>query len=68
MKKLIVTKTFEVTTTRDGKIFATPNDIIIISEKGAEYYNVLRVNSINIFSRWMRKSWINAHTKPLTKD
>lgn len=63
MKKLIVTKTFEVTTEPAGKIFANVGDTLIVKDKGSEEYYILRLNQKNIFSRWMRKSWINSHTK-----
>lgn len=63
MKKLIVTKTFELTEETSGKIFANIGDTLIVKDKGVEYYHILRLNEKNIFSRWMRKSWINAHSK-----
>lgn len=60
MERKIVKTEFEVTTTTSGKIFAKPGDIITVSDKGAEYYNILKINKTQIFSRWMRKSWVNA--------
>jgi ribosomal protein L14 len=60
MTKLTVKTEFEVTTTNTSKIFAKVGDIIIVTNKDAEHYNVLKVNNTRITSRWMRKSWINA--------
>jgi len=59
--KLKVTKRFEVTTTSSEKIFAEIGDVISVSDRGAEYYNILKVRDTIIFSRWMRKPWVNAH-------
>lgn len=62
IKKTIETE-FEVTTTCYGKIFAKVGDIIIISDRDKEHYNIHKINNTKIFSRWMRKSWINAKCK-----
>ena len=61
MQKLIVKTEFEVTTTNAGKIFAKVGDTIIISNRDSEHYNIIKVNETKIFSRWMRKAWVNAH-------
>jgi len=60
MTKLTVKTEFEVTTTNTSKIFAKVGDAILVSNRDAEHYNILKVNNIRITSRWMRKSWINA--------
>ena len=60
MKRKTVKTEFEVTTTNAGKVFAKVGDIITISNRDAEHYNILKVNDIKIFSRWMRKAWVNA--------
>jgi len=60
MRKLTVKTPFEITTTPTGKIFANVGDIIIVSVRDDEHYNILKVNNTKIFSRWMRKFWINA--------
>ena len=60
MERKIVKIEFQVTTTNAGKIFAKVGDIITISNRDAEYYNILKVNDIKIFSIWMRKAWVNA--------
>jgi len=60
MERKTVKTEFEVTTTNAGKIFAKVGDIITISNRDAEHYNILKVNDIKIFSRWMRKAWVNA--------
>jgi len=60
MSRLIVKTEFEITTTSTGKIFAKVGDVILVSNRDAEHYNILKVNNTRIFSRWMRKSWINA--------
>jgi ribosomal protein L14 len=60
MTKLTVKTEFEVTTTNTNKIFAKVGDVIIVTNKDAEHYNILKVNNTRITSRWMRKSWINA--------
>jgi hypothetical protein len=60
MTKLTVKNEFEVTTTNTNKIFAKVGDVIIVTNKDAEHYNILKVNNTRITSRWMRKSWINA--------
>ena len=60
MTKLTVKTPFEITTTPTGKIFANIGDIIIVSVRDDEHYNILKVNNTKIFSRWMRKFWINA--------
>ena len=60
MQKLTVKTEFEVTTTNAGKIFANVGDTIVVSNRGAEHYNILKVNETKIFSRWMRKAWVNA--------
>ena len=59
-KKLTVKTEFEVTTTNTGKLFAKVGDIIVVSNRDAEHYNILKVDEIKIFSRWMRKAWVNA--------
>lgn len=51
---------FEVTTTNTGKIFAKVGDIITISNRDAEHYFIHKVNNIRIYSRWIRKNWVNA--------
>ena len=60
----MITKTvktrFEVTTTNTGKIFAEVGDVIVVLNRDAEHYNVIRVGATKINSRWMRKNWINA--------
>ena len=60
MNKLTVKTEFEVTTTSKGKIFAKVGDVIFITNKDAEHYNILKINNTRITSRWMRKSWIDA--------
>ena len=60
MNKLTVKTEFEVTTTSTGKIFAKVGDVIFITNKDAEHYNILKINNTRITSRLMRKSWINA--------
>lgn len=60
MQKLTVKTEFEITTTPAGKIFAKVGDILVISNRDIEHYNILKVNNTKIFSRWMRKSWVNA--------
>ena len=60
MERKIVKREFEVTTTKAGKIFARVGDIITISNRDTEHYNILKVNDTKIFSRWMRKAWVNA--------
>lgn len=60
MNKLTVKTEFEVTTTSTGKIFAKVGDVIFITNKDAEHYNILKINNTRITSRWMRKSWIDA--------
>lgn len=60
MNKLTVKTEFEVTTTSTNKIFAKVGDVIFITNKDAEHYNILKINNTRITSRWMRKSWINA--------
>ena len=60
MIKLIVKTPFEVTTTDAGKVFAKVGDTITISNRDAEHYNILKVNDTKIFSRWMRKAWVDA--------
>lgn len=59
-KKLAVKTRFEITTTPNGKIFANEGDVIVVSDRGEEYYNILKVNDVAIFSRWMRKTWVDA--------
>jgi len=63
MERKTVKTEFEITTTSEGKIFAKIGDIIIISNRDSEHYNVHKVNDTKIFSRWMRKGWINAKCK-----
>ena len=58
-KKLTVKNKFEITTTPTGKIFANEGDVIVVPDRSEEYYNILKVNDVVIFSRWMRKAWIN---------
>ena len=60
MERKIVKTEFEITTTTQGKIFAKVGDKIIISNRDSEHYNVHKVNDTKIFSRWMRKAWVNA--------
>jgi hypothetical protein len=60
MKKLTVKTLFEITTTPNGKIFANVGDIILVSDRDSDNYNILKVNNTIIFSRWMRKFWVNA--------
>ena len=60
MIKLIVKTEFDVTTTDAGKIFANVGDILIVSNRGAEHYNILKISNTLIFSRWMRKAWVDA--------
>jgi len=60
MERKIVKTEFEVTTTNAGKIFAKVGDTITISNHDAEHYNILKVNDTKIFSRWMRKFWVNS--------
>jgi hypothetical protein len=66
-QKLLVTKKFEVTTTPSGKIFADVNDILIVSDRDGENYYILKVNDIQIFSRWIKKTWINTKTTKICK-
>ena len=63
MKKLTVKTEFEVTTTNTGKIFANIGDTVVVSDRGVEHYNILKVNKTKIFSRWMRKAWVDAKCK-----
>jgi len=60
MEKKIVKTEFEVTTTNSGKIFAKVGDMLFVSNRDAEHYNILKVNETKIFSIWMRKNWVNA--------
>lgn len=60
MNKLTVKTEFEVTTSSTSKIFAKVGDVIFITNKDAEHYNILKINNTRITSRWMRKSWIDA--------
>ena len=60
MKTLKVKTRFEVTTTGNGVIYANVGDTIKVSNRGVEHYNILKVNDTLIFSRWMRKAWIDA--------
>jgi len=60
MEKKIVKTEFEITTTRDGKLFARIGDVICISNRDAEHYNIHKVNDVRVFSRWIRKNWVNA--------
>lgn len=57
---LIVKTRFEVTTTSSGKIYANIGDTIVVSNRDAEHYNIKKLNGQNIFSIWMRKSWVKA--------
>lgn len=59
MKKLIVKTEFEVTTTPQGKIFAKVGDVLTVTDRGAEFYNILKINKTQIFSIWMRKLWVD---------
>jgi hypothetical protein len=59
METKIVKTEFEVTTTPKGKIFAKVGDIITLSNHDAEHYRILKVNDVKIYSRWMRKMWVN---------
>jgi hypothetical protein len=63
MKKLIVQTEFEVTTNSTGKVIAKKGDVICVTDKDAEHYRILKVNQTNIFSRWMRKKYIEAKCK-----
>ena len=60
MERKIVKTEFEVTTTINGKVFAKVGDTIVVSNRDAEHYNIIKVNNTKIFSRWMRKNWVNA--------
>lgn len=60
MEHKTVKTEFEITTTNAGKIFAKVGDIITISNRGSEHYNILKVNDTKIFSIWIRKAWVNA--------
>ena len=60
MERKTVKTEFEVTTTNACKIFAKVGDTITISNRDVEHYNILKVNDTKIFSRWMRKAWVNA--------
>jgi hypothetical protein len=60
MEKLIVKTKFEVTTTAKGKIFANVGDVLLVSNRDAEHFKILKLNNFPIFSRWMRKSWVLA--------
>jgi len=62
MKKT-VSRRFEVTTTNTGIVWAEVGDVIVVSNRGGEHYNIKAVNDKPIFSRWMRKNWIEAHCK-----
>ncbi len=66
--KLIVKTRFEVTTTLNGKLFAEVGDVIKVSNRDGEYYNILRVNQTPVFSRWMRKNWVNAKCEGLAAE
>ena len=61
MERKTVKTQFEVTTTNAGKIFANVGDIITISNRDVEHYNIINVNDTKIFSRWMRKACINTN-------
>ena len=60
METKIVKTEFEITTTSKGKIFAKIGDKITVKNKDYENYYILKVNDTQIFSRWMRKNWVNA--------
>ena len=60
MQSLTVKNRFEVTTTFNGKLFAEVGDTIKVSNRDSEHYNILKVNQTPVFSRWMRKNWVNA--------
>ena len=57
----ICKRRFEVTTTSLVKIFANEGDKILVKDRGDEHYTIIKVNDTVIFSRWMRKGWIDSH-------
>ena len=59
MKKLRVKTRIEITTTPKGKIYAEVGDVITVKDKCCEYYYILKVNDMQIFSTWKRKNWID---------
>lgn len=63
MKKLTVTRRFEVATYPSGKVFAEVGDTIYVKDRDYEHYFVLKVNDRKTPSRWIRKGWIDFHTK-----
>lgn len=67
MKKLKVTKRFEVATYPSGKVFAEVGDIISVRDKDAEHYYIFKVGDKATPSRWMRKGWIDFHTEEYVK-
>ena len=63
MKRLVVKTRFELTTTSSGKIYAEAGDILIVKDRDFEHYNIVKLNNTNIFSRWIRKNWVNSKCK-----
>jgi hypothetical protein len=67
MTTLIVKSEFFITTTSSEKIIAKRGDVLKVTERGAEYYNIKKLNGINIFSTWIRKPWVLAHCETNNK-
>jgi len=63
MKKLTVKTKFFITRTNDGEIYANEGDILTVKDKGAEHFNIVKLNDKNIFSIWQRKKWVLAKCK-----
>ena len=61
--KLTVTKPFFITNTKAGEINAKKGDILTVSKRSADYYNIHKLNNTQIFSIWQRTNWVMAHCK-----
>lgn len=59
MENKIVKTEFEITTTSTGKIIAKVGDVLKVKNKDAEHYYILKLNDKPIFSRWIRKTWVD---------
>jgi len=60
MKKLTVKTPFEITSTPKEKVIASVGDVLTVSDRGVEFYNIHKVNKTQVFSIWMRKTWVNS--------
>jgi len=61
--KLTVITDFQVTTTKEGEVWAKKGDNLVVSIRDHENYNIHKINDKNIYSRWMRRNWVNAKCK-----